>query len=131
MDLVGTLIPGLGMRQLSGMTVAGVFPNMVMALMPDSVAFARWIPRGPGAHDAVFTVLVPAEAKQRPGYDAYVEASRQQIEVIQAEDVVAVRGVQRGLATDPAPSGAASRIWSVRCGSSSGIWRSAWRGWVP
>ncbi|MFD9857633.1 aromatic ring-hydroxylating oxygenase subunit alpha [Streptomyces alboflavus] len=105
MDLVGTLIPGLGMRQLSGMTVAGVFPNMVMALMPDSVAFARWIPRGPGAHDAVFTVLVPAEAKQRPGYDAYVEASRQQIEVIQAEDVVAVRGVQRGLATDPAPSG--------------------------
>lgn len=105
MDLVGTLIPGLGMRQLSGMTVAGVFPNMAMALMPDSVAFARWIPRGPAAHDAVFTVLVPAEAKERPGFDAYVEASRQQFEVIQAEDLVAIRGVQRGLATDPAPSG--------------------------
>ncbi|WJV44279.1 aromatic ring-hydroxylating oxygenase subunit alpha [Streptomyces flavofungini] len=104
MDLVGTLIPGLGMRQLSGMTVAGVFPNLAMAMMPDSVAFARWIPRGPGGHDAVFTILVPEEAKERPGFDAYVEASRQQFEIIQAEDLVAIRGVQRGLATDPAPS---------------------------
>ncbi|EPH39728.1 aromatic ring-hydroxylating dioxygenase subunit alpha [Streptomyces aurantiacus] len=105
MDLVGTLIPGLGMRQLSGMTVAGVFPNMVLALLPDSVTFVRWVPTGPATHDALVTVLVPAQARQRPDFDAYVTASKEQFKVIQAEDLVAIRGVQRGLATDPAPSG--------------------------
>ncbi|MFH8990476.1 aromatic ring-hydroxylating dioxygenase subunit alpha [Streptomyces sp. NPDC017940] len=103
--LVGTPIPGLGMRQLSGMTVAGVFPNMVLALLPDSVTFVRWVPTGPDTHDALVTVLVPAEAKRNPGFDGYVAASKEQFKVIQAEDLVAIRGVQRGLATDPAPSG--------------------------
>ncbi|AKN72714.1 biphenyl 2,3-dioxygenase [Streptomyces sp. PBH53] len=102
---VGTLIPGLGERELSGMTIAGVFPHLVMALLPDSVTFARWIPTGPATHDAHFTVLVPPEARAEPGFDAYVDASRQQLETIQNEDAVAIRGVQRGLATDPGPSG--------------------------
>jgi phenylpropionate dioxygenase-like ring-hydroxylating dioxygenase large terminal subunit len=102
---VGTLIPGLGERQLSGMTVAGFFPNVVMALLPDSVTFVRWVPTGPATHDALVTVLVPAQAERDPDFGAYVEASRRQFEVIQNEDLVAVRGVQRGLATDPAPSG--------------------------
>ncbi|MEI5101178.1 aromatic ring-hydroxylating dioxygenase subunit alpha [Streptomyces sp. PmtG] len=102
---MGTLIPGLGTRQLSGMTVAGIFPNLAMALLPDSVSFARWVPTGPVTHDALITVLVPAEARSRPGYEAYVEAARAQFEVIQNEDLVAVRGVQRGLATEPGPSG--------------------------
>lgn len=104
-DVVGPLIPGLGMRQLSGMTVAGVFPNMAMVLLPDSVTFVRWVPTGLACHDALVTVLVPAQAKQRPGFEAYVEASKEQFRVIQTEDLVAIRGVQRGLATDPAPSG--------------------------
>ncbi|KUF18002.1 aromatic ring-hydroxylating oxygenase subunit alpha [Streptomyces silvensis] len=104
-DLAGTLIPGLGMRQLSGMTVAGVFPNMVLALLPDSVTFVRWVPTGPVTHDALVTVLVPAEARRKPDFDGYVAASKEQFEVIQTEDLVAIRGVQRGLATDPAPSG--------------------------
>ncbi|AZM51645.1 biphenyl 2,3-dioxygenase [Streptomyces sp. WAC 01529] len=103
--LVGTLIPGLGTRQLSGMTVAGVFPNLVMALLPDSVTFVRWVPTGPVTHDALVTVLVPEGARREPDFEAYVEASRRQFEVIQNEDLIAVRGVQRGLATDPAPSG--------------------------
>lgn len=102
---VGTVIPGLGERELSGMTIAGVFPHLVMALLPDSVTFARWIPTGPATHDAHFTVLVPPEARAEPGFDAYVDASRQQLETIQNEDAVAIRGVQRGLATDPGPSG--------------------------
>ncbi|MFJ4326930.1 aromatic ring-hydroxylating dioxygenase subunit alpha [Streptomyces tricolor] len=102
---VGTLIPGLGERELSGMTIAGVFPHLVMALLPDSVTFARWIPTGPATHDAHFTVLVPPEARAEPGFDAYVDASRQQLETIQNEDAVAIRGVQRGLATGPGPSG--------------------------
>ncbi|MEW2527124.1 SRPBCC family protein [Streptomyces sp. NPDC047071] len=102
---VGTLIPGLGARQSSGMTVAGVFPNLVLALVPDSVTFLRWIPTGPATHDALATVLVPADAADRPGYAAYLAASRQQLELIQEEDLVAVRGVQRGLAAEPAPSG--------------------------
>ncbi|MFB9556662.1 aromatic ring-hydroxylating dioxygenase subunit alpha [Streptomyces roseoviridis] len=101
----GTLIPGLGERELSGMTIAGVFPHLVLALLPDSVTFARWIPTGPETHDAHFTVLVPPEARANPGFDAYVIASRQQLETIQSEDAVAIRGVQRGLATDPGPSG--------------------------
>lgn len=102
---VGTVIPGLGERELSGMTIAGVFPHLVMALLPDSVTFARWFPTGPATHDAHFTVLVPPEARAEPGFDAYVDASRQQLETIQNEDAVAIRGVQRGLATDPGPSG--------------------------
>ncbi|WP_284581611.1 aromatic ring-hydroxylating dioxygenase subunit alpha [Streptomyces sp. 2P-4] len=99
------LIPGLGERELSGMTIAGVFPHLVLALLPDSVTFARWIPTGPETHDAHFTVLVPPEARTKPGFDAYVDASRQQLETIQSEDTVAIRGVQRGLATNPGPSG--------------------------
>ncbi|AXE84034.1 aromatic ring-hydroxylating dioxygenase subunit alpha [Streptomyces sp. Go-475] len=102
---VGTLIPGLGERELSGMTIAGVFPHLAMALLPDSVTFLRQIPTGPGTHDAHFTVLVPAEVRDKPGFDAYVAAARQQLETIQSEDLVAIRGVQRGLATDPGPSG--------------------------
>ncbi|WP_172383347.1 aromatic ring-hydroxylating dioxygenase subunit alpha [Streptomyces sp. MNP-20] len=102
---VGTLIPGLGARQSSGMTVAGLFPNLVLALVPDSVTFLRWIPTGPATHDALATVLVPADAADRPGYAAYVAASRRQLELIQEEDLVAVRGVQRGLAAEPGPSG--------------------------
>ncbi|GGV10149.1 aromatic ring-hydroxylating oxygenase subunit alpha [Streptomyces spectabilis] len=101
----GTLIPGLGARQLSGMTVAGVFPNLALALVPDSVTYLRWIPTGPTSHDALVTVLVPPAAVDQPGYAAYVAASRQQLELIQEEDLVAIRGVQRGLATEPAPSG--------------------------
>ncbi|WP_051854488.1 aromatic ring-hydroxylating oxygenase subunit alpha [Streptomyces sp. NRRL B-1347] len=102
---VGTLIPGLGARQLSGMTVVGVFPNLTLALVPDSVTYVRWIPTGPTTHDALVTVLVPADAVDQPDYEAYVAASRQQLELIQEEDLVAIRGVQRGLTTEPAPSG--------------------------
>ncbi|WP_431040764.1 SRPBCC family protein [Streptomyces sp. P1-3] len=90
---------------LSGMTIAGIFPHMAMALLPDSVTYLRWIPTGPATHDAHFAVLVPAEARGKPGFDAYVDASRQQLETITNEDLVALRGVQRGLATDPGPSG--------------------------
>ncbi|MFI7316956.1 aromatic ring-hydroxylating dioxygenase subunit alpha [Streptomyces venezuelae] len=101
----GRLIPGLSTRELSGMTIAGVFPHLVMALLPDSVTLARWIPTGPATHDAHFTVLVPSDAPATPEFGAYLEASRQQLKTIQEEDVVAIRGVQRGLATDPGPSG--------------------------
>ncbi|GHE84449.1 dioxygenase [Streptomyces longispororuber] len=102
---VGALIPGLGERELSGLRVAGLFPNLALALVPDSVTLLRWVPTGPTTHDALATVLVPAAAQEQPGYEAYVAASRRQLELIQGEDLVAVRGVQRGLATGPAPSG--------------------------
>ncbi|MGA4837858.1 thioester reductase domain-containing protein [Streptomyces sp. G45] len=124
--VAGPLIPGLGARQLTGMTVAGVFPNLAMALLPDSVTLARWLPTGPDTHDAVFTVLVPAAARERPDFDAYVAASREQLAAIQDEDLVAVRGVQRGLATGPAPSGGRFSHLERPCGSSSAIWRTAW-----
>ncbi|MER6997034.1 aromatic ring-hydroxylating dioxygenase subunit alpha [Streptomyces sp. NPDC000410] len=99
------LIPGLGAAELSGMRIAGIFPNLVMALLPDSVTFFRWIPTGPDSHDTLATVLVPQEARKAPGFEAYVQQSRETLKLIQGEDLVAIRGVQRGLATDPGPSG--------------------------
>ncbi|QDQ09777.1 SRPBCC family protein [Streptomyces spectabilis] len=58
-----TICPGLGARQLSGMTIAGVFPNLALALVPDSVTCLRWIPTGPTSHDALVTVLRPPSAR--------------------------------------------------------------------
>ncbi|QES51709.1 biphenyl 2,3-dioxygenase [Streptomyces venezuelae] len=100
------LIPGTaGAAGEAGMLIAGVFPHLVMAVVPDSVTVLRWLPTGPDRHDAVATVLTTAAARERPGFEAWAEESRSSLELIQGEDLVAVRGVQRGLATDPAPSG--------------------------
>ncbi|MGW0551476.1 aromatic ring-hydroxylating oxygenase subunit alpha [Streptomyces altiplanensis] len=98
------LVPGIAGDRNPGMLVAGIFPNLVLVLLPDSVTSVRWMPTGPTSHDAILSVLVPAGARGLPGFDAYVQRSREQLEAIQAEDLVAVRGVQRGLAADPAPS---------------------------
>ncbi|MEU6084165.1 aromatic ring-hydroxylating dioxygenase subunit alpha [Streptomyces sp. NPDC047108] len=99
------LIPGLGEAELSGMLIAGVFPQLVMAFLPTSVTCFRWLPTGPDTHDALATVLVPAAAKESAGFEEFVEVSRAQLELVQEEDLCAIRGVQRGLATDPGPSG--------------------------
>ncbi|MFE7777240.1 aromatic ring-hydroxylating dioxygenase subunit alpha [Streptomyces sp. NPDC057445] len=103
--LSASLIPGLGEAELSGMLVAGVFPQLVMAFLPTGVTCFRWLPTGPDTHDALATVFVPATAKESAGFEDFLRMSREQLEVVQGEDLVAVRGVQRGLATDPGPSG--------------------------
>ncbi|HET6857835.1 MAG TPA: SRPBCC family protein [Streptomyces sp.] len=99
------LLPGFADDPNPGMLIAGIFPNLVMAVVPDSVTCLRWAPTGPTTHDALFTVLVAAQAREHPDYDTYLRRSREALDVIQGEDLVAVRGVQRGLATGPAPSG--------------------------
>ncbi|MEU6706916.1 aromatic ring-hydroxylating oxygenase subunit alpha [Streptomyces wuyuanensis] len=99
------LIPGLGEAELSGMLIAGVFPQLVMAFLPTGVTCFRWLPTGPQTHDALATVFVPAAARESEHYGEFLRMSRAQLELVQGEDLIAVRGVQRGLATDPAPSG--------------------------
>ncbi|MDJ0462390.1 hypothetical protein [Streptomyces sp. H27-C3] len=62
-------------------------------------------PPGPTTHDALFAIRVPAEASEHPEYGTYPRCSREKLDVLQGGDLVAVRGVQRGLATGPAPPG--------------------------
>ncbi|MEU6999762.1 aromatic ring-hydroxylating dioxygenase subunit alpha [Nonomuraea sp. NPDC046570] len=94
---------GLSAEQRGGMTIAGIFPNFVMALTPDSVIWASWWPTGPHTHDTVFRLLVPPGTRSRPDFPAYLEETRKTVRHLQEEDLVAIRGVQRGLAADPAP----------------------------
>ncbi|MGI5532352.1 aromatic ring-hydroxylating oxygenase subunit alpha [Streptomyces syringium] len=96
--------PGDG-QDPPGMLIAGIFPQSVLAVVPDSAVWIRWMPTGPTTHDTRITVMVPPDAPRPPDSDAYLVRLREQITLIQEEDLVAIRGVQRGLASDPAPSG--------------------------
>ncbi|MEU2112798.1 hypothetical protein [Streptomyces sp. NPDC019507] len=75
------------------------------AFLPTGVTCFRRLPTGPGTHDALAPVLVPAAAKESAHYGEFLRMSRAQPEPVQGKDLIAVRGVQRGPATDPAPSG--------------------------
>ncbi|WP_338933074.1 aromatic ring-hydroxylating dioxygenase subunit alpha [Streptomyces netropsis] len=87
-----------------GMLIAGIFPQFVLAVVPDSAVWIRWMPTGPTTHDTRITVMVPPDAPRTPDFDNYLVRLREQITLIQEEDLVAIRGVQRGLASDPPPS---------------------------
>lgn len=87
-----------------GMLIAGIFPQFVLAVLPDSAVGIRWLPTGPATHDTRITVMVPPKAADTPGAAERSDGLRARIARIQEEDLVAVRGVQRGLASHPAPS---------------------------
>ncbi|MER6913574.1 aromatic ring-hydroxylating dioxygenase subunit alpha [Streptomyces sp. NPDC000594] len=87
-----------------GMLIAGIFPQFVLAVLPDSAVAIRWLPTGPVTHDTRITVLVPPGAPDAPGFAERLDGLRTQVGRIQEEDLVAIRGVQRGLASRPAPS---------------------------
>ncbi|MGW5345895.1 aromatic ring-hydroxylating oxygenase subunit alpha [Streptomyces sp. NPDC004050] len=87
-----------------GMLVAGVFPQFVLAVLPDSAVSIHWLPTGPTTHDTRITALVPPGTRDTPGFSEQLDGMRARIARIQEEDLVAVRGVQRGLASHPAPS---------------------------
>ncbi|MFF8955360.1 aromatic ring-hydroxylating dioxygenase subunit alpha [Streptomyces sp. NPDC014894] len=87
-----------------GMLIAGIFPQFVLAVLPDSAVGIRWLPTGPATHDTRITVMVPPSAPDAPGFAERLDGLRGGIARIQEEDLVAVRGVQRGLASHPAPS---------------------------
>ncbi|MFD5426839.1 SRPBCC family protein [Streptomyces sp. NPDC127084] len=114
-------IPGLGEAELSGMLIAGVFPQLMPALLPTGATCFRWIPTGPGTHDAHATVPVPRVVRQSPDSESYLRLSRVWPELIQGEDLIAIRGSSAGWRPSPSRPAGASRIWSVRCGSSSDI----------
>ncbi|MFD0381613.1 SRPBCC family protein [Streptomyces stramineus] len=87
-----------------GMLIAGIFPQTVLAVVPDNAVWIRWMPTGPTTHDTTITLLVPPGVRQAPGFEEYLPQLREQVNRIQEEDLVAVRGVQRGLSSRPAPS---------------------------
>ncbi|WP_405533268.1 aromatic ring-hydroxylating dioxygenase subunit alpha [Streptomyces avidinii] len=87
-----------------GMLIAGIFPQFVLAVLPNSAVGIRWLPTGPDTHDTQITAMVPPGAHSTPGFAESLAAMRAQIAQVQEEDLVAVRGVQRGLASHPAPS---------------------------
>ncbi|WP_405922345.1 aromatic ring-hydroxylating dioxygenase subunit alpha [Streptomyces sp. NBC_00122] len=87
-----------------GMLIAGIFPQFVLAVLPNSAVSIRWLPTGPTTHDTQITAMVPPGAHSAPGFAETLAAMRAQISQIQEEDLVAVRGVQRGLASHPEPS---------------------------
>ena len=83
------------------MLLAGLFPQCVLALLPDSAVWVRWLPTGPATHAARFGLLVPPGTE--PSAEQLAEA-RESVRVLQGEDLVAVQGVQRGLESSPGPS---------------------------
>lgn len=101
---------GLGRHSRSGrgsrpgMLIAGIFPQFVLAVLPDSAISIRWLPTGPATHDTRITAMVPPGVPDTPGFAEQLVGIRAQIARIQEEDLVAVRGVQRGLASHPTPS---------------------------
>lgn len=95
--------PGLSFEQRSGMTIAGIFPNCLLALLPGNVVWGSWWPTGPATHDAVFRVLVPPGTSRHRDMPGHLEAIRALLSRVQEEDLVAIRGVQRGLSAAPGP----------------------------
>ncbi|CAM5479436.1 Phenylpropionate dioxygenase-like ring-hydroxylating dioxygenase large terminal subunit OS=Streptomyces griseomycini OX=66895 GN=FHS37_000505 PE=4 SV=1 [Streptomyces griseomycini] len=93
-----------GREPRPGMLIAGVFPQFVLAVLPDSAVGIRWLPTGPATHDTRITAMVPPGVPDTPGFAEQLTGMRAQLARIQEEDLVAVRGVQRGLASHPAPS---------------------------
>lgn len=71
-------IPGLGEAEPSGTRVAGVLPQSVTALLPTGVTCFRRLPTGPGTHDALATVFVPAAAKESAHYGEFLRMPRAQ-----------------------------------------------------
>ncbi|MFD7629747.1 aromatic ring-hydroxylating dioxygenase subunit alpha [Streptomyces sp. NPDC059851] len=88
----------------AGMLIAGIFPQFVLAVLPDSAVSIRWLPTGPTTHDTQITAMVPPGAPDAPHFAERLSAIRAQVAQIQEEDLVAIRGVQRGLASHPDPS---------------------------
>ncbi|NXY93780.1 aromatic ring-hydroxylating dioxygenase subunit alpha [Streptomyces sp. BR123] len=101
---LGRRSSGSGRESRPGMLIAGIFPQFVLAVLPDSAVSIRWLPTGPATHDTQITALVPPGAHSTPGFSEQLSAMRARIAQVQEEDLVAVRGVQRGLASHPAPS---------------------------
>ncbi|MCD9194588.1 aromatic ring-hydroxylating oxygenase subunit alpha [Streptomyces albireticuli] len=91
-------------EEAPGLLIAGIFPQFVLAVLRDSAVWIRWLPTGPASHDARLTALVPPGASGAPGFTDSLEEVRRQLTLIQEEDLVAIRGVQRGLNSRPAPS---------------------------
>ncbi|MGW0482926.1 aromatic ring-hydroxylating oxygenase subunit alpha [Nonomuraea sp. NPDC003214] len=87
----------------TGLTIAGIFPNTVLALQSGLAVWATWWPTGPVTHDAVFHVLVPPGAAGQPSFPAYLDSLVAGLRLIQDEDLVAIHGVQRGLSAAPDP----------------------------
>ncbi|MEV7614602.1 aromatic ring-hydroxylating dioxygenase subunit alpha [Streptomyces sp. NPDC089799] len=95
---------GPGREPRAGMLIAGIFPQFVLAVLPDSAVGIRWLPTGPATHDTRITAMVPPGAPDTPGFAEQLAGMCDSIARIQEEDLVAVRGVQRGLASRPDPS---------------------------
>ncbi|TYB41850.1 aromatic ring-hydroxylating oxygenase subunit alpha [Actinomadura chibensis] len=103
-------VPGLSAEQRSGLLVIGVFPLLVLTVMPDHAAWFRWLPTGPTTHDAQITVLVPPGARSAPDYAETLAAYRDVYDQVQTEDLVMIRGVQRGLGSATTSGGRFSHL---------------------
>ncbi|WP_433336626.1 aromatic ring-hydroxylating oxygenase subunit alpha [Spirillospora sp. CA-294931] len=97
--------PGLTPEQRSGMLAVVVFPLFAIAVSPDSATWFRWVPTGPQSHSAELRLIVPPGSTEVQDFAELVEGGRSITGQIQSEDIVALQGVQRGLASRTAHRG--------------------------
>lgn len=112
-DVAPTLfppVPDLSAAQRSGLLIVGVFPLFVLTVMPDHAAWFRWLPTGPTTHDTQIAILVPPEARRASAYEEILEVYRGVYHQVQTEDLVMIRGVQRGLGSATSDTGRFSHL---------------------
>ncbi|TMR27784.1 aromatic ring-hydroxylating dioxygenase subunit alpha [Nonomuraea zeae] len=97
--------PGLTPEQRSGMIVAGIFPQFLLAMTPDNAVWIRWLPTGPTTHDTQISILMAPESREAAGFEEARTVYRSLVSQVQAEDMVVMQGVQRGLAEAPSGRG--------------------------
>ncbi|MFI0480970.1 aromatic ring-hydroxylating dioxygenase subunit alpha [Actinomadura sp. 9N215] len=103
-------VPGLSPEQRSGLLITGVFPTFVLTVMPDHAAWFRWLPTGPATHETQIAILTPGTTRDRPDYQEVISTYRAFYHQVQTEDLLAIHGVQRGLASTTSHPGRLSHL---------------------
>lgn len=88
---------GLTDVQRSGFTLVYVFPNYVIALLPDYGTVFRVIPTGPGKIHVWTDAIVPPHVATRPDLEEGLRRYGEMFSEIRGEDQEACTSVQRGV----------------------------------
>lgn len=92
-------LPGLPPFVNKEMVFFHIWPCFGFYLNAEKVTSYIVEPVAPGKHRFVWRVMIPEVRTREPGFEAWRDYIAERIDVIQSEDTMACRGVQKGLET--------------------------------